>query len=53
MKAPIKGFISAPKPEQLKPTAREQHLLGVLWDWERQGSRSQYVPGQKPAKSKR
>lgn len=40
---PPKGFISAPTPDQLKPTPHEQHLLECLWQWERSSAKSQTV----------
>jgi hypothetical protein len=43
---PIRGFISAPTPEQLKPTAREVSLLETLWSWQEKSAKSRIVLGQ-------
>lgn len=43
---PIRGFTSAPTPDQLKPTAREVSLLETLWTWQEKSAKSRIVLGQ-------
>lgn len=39
------GFISTPKPSQIKPTPEEQQLLEGLLIWQKQSAKSKTVLG--------
>lgn len=39
------GFVSTPKPEQIKPTPEEQQLLEDLLVWQKQSAKSKITLG--------
>jgi hypothetical protein len=43
---PVRGFVSAPTGEQLKPTEREAFLLETLLRWGETSEKSRIVLGQ-------
>jgi len=42
----VRGFVSAPTTNDLKPTEREVFLLDILWKWQETSAKSRIVLGQ-------